>query len=80
MDFEISHEETGSKGRFYINDGQEDIGELTYSKAGDDRIIIDHTQVSESHRGEDLGKKMVFKAADHARQKKPEGRPALSFC
>jgi predicted GNAT family acetyltransferase len=69
MNFDVSQEESGSKGRFFIHDGKTDIAELTYSKAGEDRIIIDHTHVDESHRGEDLGKKMVYKAVDYARKK-----------
>lgn len=41
---------------------------MTYSKAGNDRIIIDHTQVSDRFQGEGLAKKLVFESADFAKK------------
>lgn len=54
----IQHEETETKGSFYILAEDEKIAELTYSKAGNDKIILDHTEVSDKHRGESLGKSL----------------------
>lgn len=47
----------------------EKIAEMTYSKAGTDRIIIDHTEVDESFKGKGLGELMVRKSVDDARAK-----------
>lgn len=79
MEFEVSHDEKEQKGRFFIQNKSSDIAEMTYSVAGDDKIIIDHTQVDESYRGKDLGKKLVFKAAEFARNKRIKVVPLCPF-
>ncbi|WP_371823375.1 GNAT family N-acetyltransferase [Paracoccus sp. Z118] len=46
----IQREEGDSKGRYVVHlDGAE--AELTYSRAGDSMIIIDHTEVPGAMRG-----------------------------
>jgi len=64
----IQHEETETKGAFFILENGERIAEMTYSKAGNDRIIIDHTQVSDRFQGEGLAKKLVLESADFAQK------------
>ncbi len=64
---EIKQIEHGSKGAFAIEEGQERLAELTYSKAGDKMIIIDHTDVSDKLRGKGAGKQLVMKAVEFAR-------------
>lgn len=65
----IQHEESNTKGAFFIEEGEVRIAEMTYSKNGDYRIIIDHTEVSENHKGEGLGKALVFHSVEYAREK-----------
>lgn len=43
--------------------------EMTYTWAGHDRIIIDHTEVNDALRGKNAGKQMVMKAVEFARHK-----------
>ena len=64
---EVLQEDNGKKGKFYIlvNDTQE--AEMTYTWAGNDRIIIDHTEVNEILKGKNAGKKMLMKAVEFAR-------------
>lgn len=69
MDIEIQHEESDTKGSYYVEVGGRKVGEMTYSKAGTDRIIIDHTEVDDSMRGTGLGKKLVERAVEDARKK-----------
>ncbi len=64
---EIKQIEHGSKGAFVIEEGNERLAELTYSKAGDKLIIIDHTDVSDKLRGQGAGKQLVMKAVEYAR-------------
>lgn len=64
---EIKQIEHGSKGAFVIEQGNERLAELTYSKAGDKLIIIDHTDVSDKLRGQGAGKQLVMKAVEYAR-------------
>ncbi len=75
----IKHEESETKGAFYMEDDQERIAEITYSKAGIDKIIIDHTGVSDEHRNEGLGKQLVFHLADFAKNKKLKVLPLCPY-
>jgi uncharacterized protein len=64
---EIKQVEHGSKGGFVIEKDNERLAELTYSKAGDKLIIIDHTEVSDKLRGSGAGKQLVMKVVEYAR-------------
>ncbi|MEQ6168913.1 MULTISPECIES: GNAT family N-acetyltransferase [unclassified Ekhidna] len=79
MDIEIQHEESESKGAYFVELEGNKVGEMTYSKAGTDRIIIDHTEVDDSMRGTGLGKKLVIKAVDDARKKEISIVPLCPF-
>ncbi|WP_370086660.1 GNAT family N-acetyltransferase [Ekhidna sp.] len=68
MSIKIQHEETESKGVYFVEVNGERVAEMTYSKAGTDRIIIDHTEVDDSMRGTGLGKKLVITAVEDARK------------
>lgn len=65
---DIQHEESNTKGAFFIELDGNRIAEMTYSKNGDYRIIIDHTEVSEDYKGEGLGKVLVFRGVEFARE------------
>ena len=66
---EILQKDYGSKGKFYVIDQGEQKAEMTYSWAGTQRMIIDHTEVNESLKGKSAGKQMVMKAVAFAREK-----------
>jgi uncharacterized protein len=74
---EIKLEQSGSKGSFYIEEQGKRLAEMTFSKAGDKRIIIDHTEVSDALRGTGAGKQLVSAAVDHARK---NGLKILPLC
>ncbi len=63
----INREDNDKKGRFVVQDNDEYAGEMTYTWAGEDKIIIDHTGVLKEHGGKGLGKKLVMEAVDFAR-------------
>ncbi len=74
----ITHELTGSKGRYATRpepDGPE--AELTYSRASDKLIIIDHTGVPDEYRGGNVGLALVQRAVEDARVK---GYKILPLC
>jgi uncharacterized protein len=75
----IKQIEHGSKGAFIIEEESERLGEMTYSKAGDRLIIIDHTDVSDKLRGQGAGKKMVLAAVDYARKNNLKILPLCPF-
>lgn len=57
------------KGSFYVDMDGDKAAEMTYTWAGDDRIIIDHTEVGDQLRGKGAGKELVAKAVEFAREK-----------
>lgn len=64
---DIQHRIDENKGSFYIKEENKTLAEMTYSKAGETMIIIDHTQVEDELRGTGAGQKLVEKAVDFAR-------------
>lgn len=65
---EIKFEESASKGSFFVEENGQRLATMTISKAGDKTFIIDHTEVSDSLRGKNVGKQLVAAAVDHARK------------
>lgn len=76
---DIQHEQSTSKGAFYIEENGARLAEMTYSKAGDALIIIDHTEVSDALRGKGAGKQLVSAAVDHARKNNLKILPLCPF-
>lgn len=76
---EIKHRLIGNKGLFYIEENNETLAEMTYSKAGDTRIIIDHTEVSDKLKGKGAGKQLVAAAVDYARKNNLKILPLCPF-
>lgn len=66
---EIKHADDGQKGHFYISDGTHMIAEMAYVWAGPQRIIIEHTEVDSSLKGQGIGKMLLEKTVSFAREK-----------
>jgi uncharacterized protein len=75
----ITQIEHGSKGAFVIKENNERLAEMTYSKAGDKLIIIDHTEVSDALRGKGAGKQLVSAAVEFARTQDLKILPLCPF-
>lgn len=73
---EIVLEDGGSKGRYVYRLG-EDEAELTFTKVGESRIIIDHTEVPQVFRGQGVGPALVARAVADARA---AGKAILPLC
>lgn len=75
----ITHQEEGSKGTYTAHiDGKPDA-ELTYSRASDALIIIDHTGVPDELRGMGVGVKLVERAVLDAREAGTKIMPLCPF-
>ena len=75
----ILQKDNGNKGSFYVQQDDKLLAEMTYVWAGADRIIIDHTEVDESLKGLGVGKQMVTKAVEFAREKNIKIIPLCPF-
>jgi predicted GNAT family acetyltransferase len=77
MTEDIQIEDTGSKGRYFLRgpDGAE--AEMTFSKAGEHMIIIDHTEVPDAFRGQGAGLRLVTRAVEDARA---AGKKIIPLC
>jgi predicted GNAT family acetyltransferase len=63
---DVKREDGASGGRYTVTiDGH--TADMTYSKAGATRIIIDHTGVPDALRGKGAGQAMVKQAVEDAR-------------
>ena len=58
---------TDTKGAFFIAEAGDESAVLTFSKAGNDLLILDHTQVDDRWRGQGVGQLLVAQAVAHAR-------------
>lgn len=66
---DIKHEQSQTKGSYsYRSEPDGPVAELTYSRAGDTMIIIDHTDVPDAYRGQKVGVALVERAVKDARE------------
>ncbi|MCF1191025.1 N-acetyltransferase [Mangrovimonas sp. AS39] len=75
----IEREETGSKGRFVIYEDGVFAGEMTYTWAGSNKFIIDHTSIEPGFSGKGFGKRMVLEAVEMARKQNVKILPLCPF-
>ncbi|OYD45233.1 GNAT family N-acetyltransferase [Sphingobacterium cellulitidis] len=75
----VKHEESGNKGSFFAVEDGKQIGEMTYSKAGPGKIIIDHTEVDSEEKGKGIGSVLLEKAVDYARENNVKILPLCPF-
>lgn len=79
MTIEIEHRPEGTKGGFYVERDGEIIAEMTYSKAGEEKIIIDHTWVDDSLRGQGVAGRLVERGVEFARAESLKVIPLCSY-
>ena len=62
-------EETETKGKFTAHiPGQQETGEITFSKPSPTLVIVDHTGVPDSLRGLGVGQALSERMVGHARE------------
>lgn len=74
----ILQKDDGKKGAFYIEEHGTVLAEMTYVWAAD-KMIIDHTEVSDQLAGKGAGKQMVHQAVLFAREKHIKILPLCPF-
>lgn len=76
---EIKHRENTHKGSFYVEERDLLLAEMTYSFAGSDKMILDHTVVADSLKGNGLGNRLVEAAVSYSRDKNIKIIPLCPF-
>ncbi len=75
----IIHHPTDNKGYFAAVDGETEAGKMTYTMAGTDRMIIDHTEVEKEWAGKNVGKQILLELHAYARQQHLKVIPLCPF-
>jgi uncharacterized protein len=73
----IQHKNGETKGEFYIEKNDESVAKITYSKLGNTQLIVDHTEVSDEFKGQNIGRKLVEHIVDYARK---NGKRLIPLC
>jgi len=73
------HLDAETKGLFRMVDGSNEVGIMTYSKAGKERLIIDHTDVNAEYNGKNIGRKLLMEVVNFARKNKLKIIPLCPF-
>ena len=76
---EVLQENNGKKGEFYVEVNGSRDALMTYTWAGEDKIIIDHTEVGDSLRGQGVGYKLVEASVNFMRAKGIKVIPLCPF-
>lgn len=75
----IKHHQESTHGKFYIGNEDHNSAELTYSRADDDKLIIDHTWVDPKLRNQGIGEHLVQVAVAYAREANLKVIPLCTF-
>jgi predicted GNAT family acetyltransferase len=73
----VRHEERGVQGAFFVVQDGRRVGELAYTLAGPNLMVIDHTEVGPELRGRAAGQRLVEATVRYARS---SGRRLLPLC
>ena len=76
---EIRHEPAGHKGAYVWRRDGEKLAEMTYSRATERLVIIEHTEVDRSLAGQGAGRKLLDALVDWARRSNTKVVPLCPF-
>ena len=76
---EIQNKKVGNKGIFYIEQDKKIVAEMVYTMPAADKMIIEHTEVSEKLQGQNVGFQLVKNAVEFARANKIKIIPLCTF-
>jgi predicted GNAT family acetyltransferase len=75
----IQHRQTGNKGMFFVGGDGKVLAEMTYSLPNPNKMIIEHTEVSDELRGKNVGYQLVHTAVEYARTHEMKIVPLCPF-
>ena len=75
----VGRESNEKNGYFYVNVAGKQEAKMTFVFAGEQQIIIDHTEVNPGNNGKGYGKMMITKAVEFARENNIKIIPLCPF-
>ncbi|HEY6503085.1 MAG TPA: GNAT family N-acetyltransferase [Chitinophagaceae bacterium] len=63
----IQNKKVGTKGLFYVEKDGNILAEMVYTMPSPEKMIIEHTEVSDELRGQNVGYQLVHTAVEYAR-------------
>lgn len=64
---EVKHQSDGRKGSFYMDQDGVKLAEMVYVMAGSEKMIIEHTEVAESLKGQGIGMQLLEALVEEVR-------------
>lgn len=75
----IEHQEQGSQGQWFVEPNEKRLAEMSYFWKDEDRLVIEHTWVDDSLRGQHVGHYLVEAAVKFAREQGVKIIPECPF-
>ena len=75
----IQHRHTENRGMFFIEEDGALLAEMTYTNPDPEHMIIEHTQVDDELKGQNVGFSLVTHAVEYARLHNQKIMPVCSF-
>ena len=76
---EIQNKKAGAKGMFYIENDKTTLAKMVYTMPSPGKMIIEHTEVSEELKGQNVGFLLVKAAVEFAREQNIKIIPLCPF-
>lgn len=75
----IKHKLVGTKGMFYVEQDGNILAESVYTLPSPNKMIIEHTEVDDVLRGQNVGYQLVYTAVEYARKHNMKIIPLCPF-
>lgn len=75
----IKNKLVGSKGMFYVEQDGKILAESVYTLPSPDKMIIEHTEVDDELRGQNVGYQLIHTAVEYARKHNMKIIPLCPF-
>ena len=63
----IQNKKVGTKGMFFVEQDGNILAEMVYTLPSADKMIIEHTEVSDELKGQNVGNQLLHTAVEYAR-------------
>jgi uncharacterized protein len=67
-EIQISHEESGTRGMFYVETEAGRLATLTYLRTSPQTVVLEHTEVAKALAGQGVGRRLIEEAVEWARR------------